>query len=142
MKRYNGNQKVAPGLYFNLRHLSLVPLEAEGLLGGTPEETWIRVPSLAFLVVGPVLGLAYVIFLPFVGFWMLGRLVLSKLGLAVEDGLAAGARVLGPSWEPARAFLSRHRSRVRPLPKRDRWAEEVARELHDEDGDENGEKRS
>ena len=139
MKTYHCNQNVAEGIYFNPRHMAFKSLEDEGRLPVEPAGTWYRVPALALLVVGPLMGLAYAIFLPLIGFAMVGGIVLRKVGeLAVEAG-HAGSRVLRPAWQPARAFLSRGRSRRtgdagREAEKeRDDWAEGVERELDDDD---------
>ena len=136
MKRYHGNEKVRPGIYFNLRQLSFTSMEDDGRLPGTSEDVYRSVPAIALLVVGPLVGLAYVIFLPLIGFLMLGRIVLGKLLAVTGEAMAALGRVLQPAWQPARAFLSRRRRSPRrkaeKKARRDRWAEEVAEELAEE----------
>ena len=96
-------------------------------------------PALALLVVGPLMGLAYAIFLPLIGFAMVGGVVLRKAGeLAVEAG-QAGSRVLRPAWQPARAFLSRGKTRRagdgqrHGRPRARHLGPEVERELGDDD---------
>jgi hypothetical protein len=132
MKTYRSHQTVDEGIYFNARHLSFKSMDEDGRLPAEPDGTWRRVPALALLVVGPLLGLAYAIFLPLIGFAMVGGVVLRKAGeLAVEAGHAS-ARVLRPAWQPARAFLSRGRTRpagAKEAEEKDRWAEEAEREL-------------
>lgn len=137
MKRYHGNEKVRPGIYFNLRQLSFTSMEDDGHLPGTSEDVYRSVPAIALLVVGPLVGLAYVIFLPLIGFLMLGRIVLGKLLTVTGEAMAALARVLQPAWQPARAFLSRRRrssprKKAETKARRDRWAEEMAEELAEE----------
>lgn len=132
MTRHHGHDKVRPGIYFNLRQLAFTSMEDEGRLPGTSEDVYRSVPAIALLIVGPLVGLAYVIFLPLIGFVMLGRIVLSKVLHLAGDALAATGRVLEPAWQPARAFFSRGRRRRSPAKRRDRWAEEVAEELAEE----------
>src|SRR4030067_2752714 len=76
MRRYTGSEMVKPGLYFNPRQLSFKSVDEEGALPGSTAEGYRRVPILVLLVVGPILGLAYAVFLPFIGFamvtWLLG----------------------------------------------------------------------
>lgn len=137
MTRYHGKEKVRPGIYFNLRQLAFCSMEDEGTLPGTPEDVYRSVPAIALLIVGPLVGLAYVIFLPLIGFVMLARIVFGKLLTLSGEALNALARVLEPAWQPARAFLSRGRKAKARKAKqrkarRDRWAEEVAKELGDE----------
>lgn len=96
-------------------------------------------PGLALLVAAPLIGLAYVIFLPLIGFLMLGAVALEKAcSLAREMG-AWGATLLRPAWQPARAFLSRGKTkkakRREESETSDRWAEEVRQELEEEEGE-------
>src|SRR5574341_1039637 len=68
MKRYTGSETVEPGLYFNARQLSFKSVDETGPLPGSRAEVYRRVPILVLLVVGPILGLVYAVFLPFIGF--------------------------------------------------------------------------
>jgi hypothetical protein len=147
MKRYSGTEKVKPGLYFNVRQLSFKSMDEEGDLPGTPMDEYLQVPTVAMLVVGPILGLVYVLFLPFIGFAMVGGLAAAKAAGFVGRAAAAGARVLQPAWQPAMAFLSRRgtgrksrkaaRREGRAAPTgeqaRDAWAEGVRKELDADD---------
>jgi hypothetical protein len=129
MKRYKGTEKVEPGLYFNLRQLSFKSVDEEGPLPGRTEDIYRRVPALALLVVGPLLGLVYVIFLPFIGFAMIAWLLGVKAA-QVAVGAAEGAvRVLRPGWEPSMAFLSRSKPTKAPRDAADEWIEEVEKKL-------------
>ncbi len=137
MTRYYGNQKVEPGIYFCAKELSFKSMDDNGHLPGGPERTYWRVPALALLAAAPMLGLAYVIFLPLVGFVMLGAVALQKVGSLVRELGVWSATLLRPAWQPARAFLSRgkaRKEREKAEKHEDRWADEVREELEkDED---------
>lgn len=137
MTRYYGNQRVEPGIYFCPKELSFKSMDNDGRLPGGPERTYWRVPALALLVAAPMIGLAYVIFLPLVGFVMLGAVALQKVGSLVRELGTWGATLLRPAWQPARAFLSRGKARKekeKAEEHKDQWAEEVREELEkDED---------
>jgi hypothetical protein len=128
MKRFKGTEVVEPGLYFNIRQLSFKSVDEREALPGTTEETYRRVPVLALLVVGPLLGLAYVIFLPFMGFAMVGWLLSVKAGQAAAVAGRAAVRVLTPGWEPSLAFFSRSKPASKAAPA-DEWAESVRNRL-------------
>lgn len=130
MRHYKGTEKVEPGLYFNLHQLSFKSVDDEGPLPGRPEDVYRRVPTLALLVVGPLLGFVYVVFLPFIGFAMVAWLLGVKAS-QVAVGAAQGAmRVLRPGWEPSMAFLSRSRpTKAAPRDAADEWIEEVEKKL-------------
>jgi len=129
MRRYRGNEKVEPGVYFNLAQLAFTSIAEEGRLPGTVSDEYRRVPTLALLVVGPPLGAVYVIFLPLIGFGMLAWVAGTKLAPVMEDGGAAFVRVLRPAWQPAMAFLSRGRAAKSRKNSTDHWAEDVKTEL-------------
>jgi hypothetical protein len=138
MKRYYGNHDVEPGIYFCLDQLSFKSMDEQGRLPGSDDTVYRRVPALFLLVVAPLVGLVYVIFLPLIGFLMLGRILLGKALELTSEAAVALARVLEPAWQPARAFLSRHRSaRRRPGKRTDAWADETRREI--EGSEEGGE---
>jgi hypothetical protein len=143
MRHYSANEKVGPGVYFSLEQLSFESIEDEGCLPGTGFDHYYRVPNLAFLFVGPFLGLAYVLFLPFIGFTMLGSVAAVRLGRLLAEAAAAGVRGLEPAWQPAMAFLSKERGKrarsaaaagtetvaAKRATVLDPWAEEIRKEL-------------
>ncbi|MBI1958758.1 MAG: hypothetical protein HYU42_01785 [Candidatus Rokubacteria bacterium] len=129
MKRYTGSEMVEPGLYFNPRQLSFKSVDEEGPLPGSTDEVYRRVPILVLLVVGPILGLAYAVFLPFIGFAIVTWLLGVKAG-QLAGGAARGAvRVLRPGWEPSMAFLSRSTPARTKREAPDEWAEDVRKKL-------------
>jgi len=79
MRRYRANEKVEPGVCFNLEQLAFKSMAEEGRLPGNAGDVYRRVPTVALLIVGPFLGAVYVIFLPFIGFGMLAWVGGTKL---------------------------------------------------------------
>lgn len=95
MTRANGGTVVKTGFYWNVRQWSLVPVSGrEGTLPGGEEDRFVRVPTLGVLLLAPVMGGAFVFFLPFVGFALLLRELFrrSKLRLAAPAPPAKAAR--------------------------------------------------
>ena len=129
MRHYRGTEKVEPGLYFNLRQLAFKSIDDEGPLPGTKDDVYRRVPMLALLVVGPFLGLAYVIFLPFIGFAMVAWLLGVKAGHLAAGAARGAVRALRPGWEPSMAFLSRTTPAKTTRDGTDEWAEGVEKKL-------------
>jgi hypothetical protein len=103
MANYTGNTKVNGGYYFCPRtwNVNVVPSEG-GTLPGPAGARYIKVPfPLLFLVV-PVIGLAFLIFLPFIGFalfaWAIAKRIsgglrrsATELAATVSPGTATGA---------------------------------------------------
>jgi len=137
MKRFKGNETVAPGLYFNLRQLSFKSMEHEGRLPGTEAEVYHGVPWFVLMFAGPFLGLIYVIFLPFIGLAMVLWLLAGKTAELIGSAAASAVRVLRPGWEPSMAFLSRSKRKSARAPKKseDEGAHEVRNKLEETDRD-------
>jgi hypothetical protein len=129
MKRYAGTETVAPGLYFNLRQVAFKSLDEEGPLPGTTDDTWRAVPTLTLLVVGPLMGLAFVVFLPLICFAMVGWLLGIKGARLAAAVTRAATRVVKPGWEPSLAFLSRSRPAKGDTLETDEWAEAARKKL-------------
>lgn len=103
MIRIKGGQKARQGTYWNLRTLERVDISTEGTLPGGEETTYYRLPATGVLLLGPVIGLAYAAFLPFIGIAMAVKLVAEKLaGTALAP--APGAASFG--WRPSESYLS------------------------------------
>lgn len=133
MKRYHGAEKVAAGLYFNPRELAFTSIDADGCLPGTAEVEYRRTPALMLLIAGPILGAAYVLFLPVIGFAMLAWVSARKGGEIAAHAARAAIRVLEPSWEPTMAFLSRRKHASNAPEHKDTWAEGIKRKLEETD---------
>ena len=74
MKRFTGTQAVKGGYYFNIRNWKLEAVDGTfGTLPGTDTDRYLRVPLVALLFVAPVLGLFFVVLLPFFGLAVLGE---------------------------------------------------------------------
>lgn len=132
MTRYRGNQWVGPGVYFNLRQMAFKSLQDEGYLPGTQENEYRRVPAVALLMAGPLLGLVYVIFLPLIGFGMLAWVATAKAIDLVARAAVPLVRVLKPVWEPAMAFFSKGRP-APPNNQGDTWTKTVRKEMEEQD---------
>ncbi len=136
MTTYTGKQNVEPGLYLNLKKFSVKNIEKRGALPGTEADTYRRVPLLLVLATAPLLGLVFVIFLPFIGFaavlYLLGEKAMQLVGGAATDAV----RVVKPGWAPRLAFLSRFKpakSDKTADAAPDAWTKDVEKKLNDKD---------
>ena len=84
--------KAKGGLYFNLRTWEVTHHRRTGdALRGDAGDRFLRIPTVTLLLLGPIMGLAFVIFLPLIGF----GLVALELGRKVV-GLFARRPALAP----------------------------------------------
>ena len=69
MNTKRAGERAKVGFYFNLRSWELTLHRADGsALPGQDNDRYLRVPAAALLVLGPMMGFLFVIFLPLIGF--------------------------------------------------------------------------
>ena len=79
MKAIHGNRKAETGYYWHIKGWEIVPIsDHQGTLPGTDSDRYLRVPTVALLVLAPVMGASFVMFLPFIGFALLGQFLWKK----------------------------------------------------------------
>jgi hypothetical protein len=67
-----GGETVKAGFYWHAAGWEIVPVSGQGgPLPGTHEDRYVRVPTLGMLVLAPVMGGLFVVFLPLIGFALL-----------------------------------------------------------------------
>jgi hypothetical protein len=112
-----GGDSVGMGNYWNFATGNRVHIEEAGILPGDRTQRYYKAHPAAILIAAPVLGLAYAVFLPFIGLAMLASVLLKKL----FGGLAASAyRGAAFSWQPSEAYLAGKRRSAR---KSENWEE-------------------
>jgi hypothetical protein len=98
-----GGERVEAGNYWDFSTGDRVHMESAGILPGDESQSYYKFPPAVVLILGPVLGLAYAVFLPFIGIAMLVGLLGRKVfGGAVETA-RKGATF---SWRPSEAYLA------------------------------------
>jgi len=104
---YTGGTKVNYGFYWSAAawDMAMIPTEG-GLLPGATDRRYLRIPTFLFLLMAPIMGALYVVFLPFAGF----ALLLGHLGKAVSrlatDAFMHIAVAVSPQWAPGEAYLA------------------------------------
>jgi hypothetical protein len=69
MRTRKAGEMVKGGFYFNTKAWDIHLVRTAGTtLPGGENDRYIRIPALALLVIGPLMGFAFVIFLPLAGF--------------------------------------------------------------------------
>lgn len=78
MTRKGGNETKG-GFYWKKGDWEIVTVEGKkGMLPGSENVEYIRIPGLLFIPVALTISVVYVVFLPFVGFAMLGKAITTK----------------------------------------------------------------
>ncbi|MGE5617816.1 MAG: hypothetical protein ACM3US_01000 [Sphingomonadaceae bacterium] len=96
--RHVGGDVVEGGIYWSMSAGEFVSIPKEGgRLAGGPKDRYLRAPLPIVLVVGPIMGLAFAIFLPLSGLLVLIPFLASKLrGALVPSAAHAAAGSLQP----------------------------------------------
>ena len=107
MAKHIGGTQVAGGYYWNPKSwaVEVVPQEG-GRLPGAASVSYVKVAfPLLFLIV-PVLGAVFLMFLPLIGFVMLGRAIVQKVTGGVKRSAKELASTMSPGWQPGEAHLT------------------------------------
>lgn len=126
-KRYYGGDRVQGGVYLNIRtaEFASIPKEGGALPGATPAR-YIRVPAIAVVFAGPLMGLAFVVLLPLAGVLAIPVVlfrVLQRVGREMGRALVRGAV---PGWVPGAAYLVRRGRAQKAAPSREQELAEKA----------------
>ncbi len=100
--KYKGGHKVGRGSYWDLSSGRQEYIEQEGILPGDENSTYFRVPSILVLLLGPILGLLYVIALPFIGIATVLTVLFGKVNVAL---LRVFGRTVSFGWRPVESYL-------------------------------------
>jgi hypothetical protein len=88
---------VKAGFYFNFRtwEIHLHKTAGDALPGG-PQDRYTSIPAVALLLLGPIMGFFFVIFLPLIGFALVARELTRRVWALV------GKKAESPKPEPAK----------------------------------------
>jgi len=108
MLKHRGEEKAGKGTYWNFSAGERIHLTEEGMLPGSKETTYYKLSPVIILLLGPIFGLGYVVFLPFIGIAVITNVVGQKV-------LNGAARVVGDTismgWRPNEAYLEGKREK-------------------------------
>jgi len=107
MTKRIGGTAAKSGFYWNLGkwEMTMVPRQG-GLLPGDAGDKYLKVPVLALLVLAPIMGAVYAMFLPFIGFALLFGYLGKKAYAATRVGVSGVAATMGSEWRPGEAYLA------------------------------------
>ncbi len=102
MFKHTGGQRVASGTYWDVMTGLRVDFDQEGTLPGGNGTTYLKASSSAILILGPILGLAYVVLLPVMGIVTTLFLMMQK---AIGGLFGLGKHIVHFGWRPAESYL-------------------------------------
>jgi len=107
MTKRTGGTAAKNGFYWNLAkwEMTMVPKQG-GILPGGVDDRYLRVPVLGLLVVAPLMGAVYAMFLPFIGFAMFFTFLGKKALSMGRSGAVDVAATMTPTWRAGEAYLA------------------------------------
>ena len=100
---YKAGERAEGGNYWNFSNGERISLGNEGILPGDSKTTYVKAHPVVILAAGPILGLLYAVFLPFIGIAMLLNVAATKVfGRAFEQL----ATVSSFNWRPSESYLA------------------------------------
>lgn len=110
MLRLHGGTEVKWGYYWSLARWEVVTIRKDGgRLPGEASHRYFRLPIALLLLLAPVMGGLYVVFLPFIGFFMVLRLAGRKAAEAAARGFMDVMATVSPAWRPGEAYFAGRR---------------------------------
>ena len=105
---HKAGEMVQRGNYWNFSNGERISLETGGILPGGSGTTYVKAHPVVVLAAGPVLGLLYAAFLPFIGIAMLLKVAATKVFGSTLERLAT---VSSFNWRPSESYLSGKRTK-------------------------------
>jgi hypothetical protein len=110
MTTHTGNSSVQSGYYLNTHSFAVEVISDEGgTLPGPASTKYVAVPFPALFLVVPVVGLAFLMFLPAIGFALFGQALVMKVTGHVAAGAGSLAASVTPDLATGAAYLAGHK---------------------------------
>ena len=107
MTTVNGNQAVQGGYYFSMKTFGVEVVGDEGgTLPGDASARYVRVPFPALFLIVPVVGLAFLMFLPAIGLFLFAKAIVMKVTGHVAEGASSLAATVAPDMATGAAYMT------------------------------------
>ena len=107
MTKLNAGTPVKRGYYFSMKNWSVNPVEKDGtILQGEAGEKFIPVPLPVAVMLAPVIGAVFLMFMPFIGFYLVGQRALQPVARMFKKSTTEIAASMSPGLQPGTAHLT------------------------------------
>lgn len=117
MGMYSGGTAVARGVYWSPVDGQEVHIRTHGVLPGDASRRYLKMTAAGLLVVAPVFGLTFLLFLPLFGIGMLCILcvvpIVSGLASLAMTAVRIASGLAGAGWKPSRSFFAGKGKRIK-----------------------------
>jgi hypothetical protein len=109
MTTYESGAAVPGGFYFNPSRWTIEAAAHDGARLPAGTGRWMRLPALAALALAPILGAAFLMSLPLIGFVLAARALAVAAARRLGGSATALAATVSPGWSPGEAHLTGRR---------------------------------
>lgn len=106
MANYEGGTQVESGYYWNPRAWAVEVIPPEGGRLPASAAKYVKVPFPLLFIIVPVLGASFLMFLPVIGFALLGHAIVKKVTGGVKETATDLAATMSPGWQPGAAHFT------------------------------------
>jgi hypothetical protein len=111
MTRIEAGNAAKAGYYFNVKTFEIHPVPADGeRLPGKVGEAWVQIPVAAAVVLAPLMGLTFLMFVPFIGIYLTAERAVRPLVTRARKEALDLATTMSPGWQPGEAHLTGKRA--------------------------------
>ena len=103
---YQSKQGVPSGYYFNASRWAIEPVAEDGAALPAGPGCWLRLPTAVALLATPVLGLAFLVFLPFIGFALTAQAAIAPVARLFQGATEGLAATFSPSYAVGASHLT------------------------------------
>ncbi|HWR89349.1 MAG TPA: hypothetical protein VN260_03750 [Dissulfurispiraceae bacterium] len=100
---FHGGQKVGRGTYWSAADGMRLDVDRDGTLPGDDKSSYYRLSPAVMVIMGPFIGLAYVICLPFIGIATIMAAIARK---GVGLGVSLIKNLVSFGWRPSESYLA------------------------------------
>jgi hypothetical protein len=108
MFTYLGGNMAGRGTYWDVSTGHRIDIAGEGVLPGENKTRYVKASSVVMLLFGPIIGLAYVVFLPIMGIVTVTAMIVQKV---FGGMLNVGKNIVSFGWRPSEAYLAGKKKR-------------------------------
>jgi hypothetical protein len=103
---YESGSAVRSGYYFNAARWHVEPVANDGDRLPEGNGRWMKIPTIAALLLVPILGATFLMFLPLIGFVLLAHAAASKVFTLFHASASDLAVTMSPGWAPGEAHFT------------------------------------
>jgi hypothetical protein len=132
MATFTGNSSVNGGYYLSTKTFAIeVVSDDGGTLPGPASVKYVAIPFPLLFAVVPVVGLAFLMFLPMIGFALFGKAVAMRLTGHVAEGASSLAANIAPDLATGAAYMTGHKDEEKPAAKVTPELEKLEKEIEE-----------